>query len=359
MVNVKDIDLLKNLVAARTSFDVEAILTSLPVVPVEEYHWTSDSERYGEWQQGKLHWIPVGRSRGNAGRISLAGEPFNPIAERLVNGMEALIELKRLAEIVQEPHRKQPSSPRDAVMRYFGLPKLDVLEAYADEERKKLRNIASQLQKQLQVHLDQDKSSKQFAVTIRDFGIGQTPNDVSETLLSLGQSGKPDKPYLIGLFGQGGSSAYSASEYSVVVSRRAEELRNTDEDGMIGWSIVRRVYPDERRDPYFAYLAIDESGRVPRVLASESHDEVEFDCGTHFCHIDYDFGGIKSEVSRQLYQALNHVLFNPVFPYELYAMKDTPDPMRGTAQRLARQTKKASRSESVDKSFSDLTVESI
>ena len=41
------------------------------------------------------------------------------------------------------------------------------------------------------------------------------------TLLSLGSSDKGDKPYLIGVFGQGGSSTYAASKYSWVLSRRA------------------------------------------------------------------------------------------------------------------------------------------
>jgi len=351
-----EIELLNELVAARTAFDVDAILSRVPVVPLEDYHWISNSERHGAWQPGKLHWIPVGRNRGNAGNIKLAGEPFNPIAERLVNGMEALIELMRLIEARELPENQPPSSPRDAVLRYFGLPKLDVLEGYSDDERKKLRAIASDLQSRLRIYLDQDKASKQFAITIRDFGIGQTPHDMSDTLLSLGQSDKPDKPYLIGLFGQGGSSAYAASEYSVVISRRAEEIRASAEDARIGWSIVRHVYPVGRRDPYFAYLAADEEGRVPQLSLSASESS-GFESGTHFCHLNYDFGGAKSAVSRQLYQALNHVLFNPVLPYELYAMKDKPDPMRGTAQRLALQTRRASRTESLDKSFSDLVVE--
>jgi len=43
--------------------------------------------RAGSWQPGSLHWVrPVGRDRGNGGRIKLAGEPMNPLAERLVNG---------------------------------------------------------------------------------------------------------------------------------------------------------------------------------------------------------------------------------------------------------------------------------
>ena len=56
-----------------------------------------------------------------------------------------------------------------------------------------------------------------------------------------------------------------------------------------------------------------------------------------------------------MYPALNHVLFNPVMPYNLFALKDTPEPMLGTAQRLARQvrliSKSVGRQAVLDKSF--------
>jgi hypothetical protein len=89
---------------------------------------------------------------------------------------------------------------------------------------------------------------------------------------------------------------------------------------------------------YFAYLAADENGTVP-CFAAPAADKVGFDCGSHFAHINYDFGGSASAVTRLLYQALNHVLFNPVLPYDLYSMKDKPELMQGTAQRLARQVR--------------------
>jgi hypothetical protein len=57
-----------------------------------------------------------------------------------------------------------------------------------------------------------------------------------------------------------------------------------------------------------------------------------------------------------MYQSLNHVLFNPVLPYELYAMKDKPDAMRGTGQRLALKARKSDRNTALDKSFSNLAV---
>src|ERR1700674_844938 len=132
--------LLSGLVEARTAAAVETILRELPVVSPDDYHWDSSSKRTGKWRPGHLHWMPVGLQRGNAGRIKLAGEPTNPIAERLINGMEAIIELARLSELLQNPSATMPTSPREAVLRYFGLPRLDAIERMDDEERKAMRD---------------------------------------------------------------------------------------------------------------------------------------------------------------------------------------------------------------------------
>jgi hypothetical protein len=186
------------------------------------------------------------------------------------------------------------------------------------------------------MRLEFDKKLKQFAVEIRDRGIGQAPERIHETLLSLGRTDKADKPYLIGVFGQGGSSTYAASQYSLVVSRRAPHFLDGKLDG-IGWTIVKKIIPKGRRDPYYAYLASLPDGLVPTISITDSAAKA-FEPGTLFRHIGYDFGRQGSAVARTLFYALNHVLFNPVLPYDLYALKDKPDPMHGTAYRLARQT---------------------
>jgi hypothetical protein len=348
-------DLLRRLLKIRTTGHVGAIIATLPIVTPDQYQWDYGDKRVGKWQPDHLHWLPVGLDRGNGGRIKLAGEPMNPIAERTVNGMEALIELARLAELLKNPAAIMPANPREAVLRYFGLPRLDAIERMDEEERRVMREHVNEVRRRLSIHLDHDSKSGEFAITIRDGGMGQTPARMHQTLLSLGQSDKPDKPYLIGVFGQGGSSAFSASEYSIVVTRRAPELLKPGEDGGAGWSIVRAIQPKGRRDLYYAYLAITEEGAVPSVDAAMA-ERAGFSHGTHFCHIDYDFGGSQSAVTRLLYQALNHVLFNPVLPYDLYAMKDKPEPMLGTAQRLARQARLGGRQAAIDKSFAGLSV---
>lgn len=300
---------------ATTLADVESLLSKLAITPEEQYIFDEDNPENG-WQPGKFHWIPVGRERGNAGRIKQANQPVNPIAERAVNGMEAIIEMARQRELLDKATAPAPVSPRDAVLRYFGLPALDQLPKLDDSDASKaIRAKARDLARQLRVRLIFDKASREFTVAVEDDGIGQAPTRIHSTLLSLGSTTKADKWYLIGVFGQGGSSAYAVSKYSWVISRRVKDLLDGDDDGA-GWTIIKHVFPKGRRDDYFAYLATAPDGRVPSVSASDA-DAVHISNGTRFVHIAYDFGRGGSAISRQLYTAMNHVLYNPVLPFEL------------------------------------------
>src|SRR5438874_10298809 len=123
--------------------------------------------------------------------------------------------------------------------------------------------------RRLRVRLTFDKTSREFAVAIEDEGIGQSPAAIHRTLLSLGSTTKADKLYLVGVFGQGGSSAYAVSRYSWVVSRRANDLLQGEMDG-VGWTIIKHVFPKGRRDDYYAYLSISPDGHVPFVSATDA-----------------------------------------------------------------------------------------
>jgi hypothetical protein len=342
------------LLDTKTIAAVESLIVDIDPVDPEAYGWNQRDPGKG-WQPGKLHWIPVGRDRGNAGRIQLAGEPHNPPAERLVNGMEAIIELMRRRELLADPSAQMPRSPREAVERYFRMPRLDAIPAIDDKEwRRALYARMPEIRQQLAVRLDFDKKQKEFTLEIRDRGIGQAPSRVHETLLSLGQTDKAEKPYMIGIFGQGGSSTFFSSRYSIVLSRRAPECLDGDTDG-IAWSIIKKISPKGRRDPYYAYLAALHDGQVPTIDSTF----MEFSHGVLFRHIAYDFGRGGSAVARTMYYALNHVLFNPVLPYDLYPLKTKPDAMYGNAYRLARRTAQLEAKQTpgvLDKAFQPQTI---
>jgi hypothetical protein len=172
---------LKNLAQTMTSRAVEALLQQLPVI--DEFKYLFDEEDpASRWQEGSLHWIPIGRKRGNAGQISLVKRTINPLAERLVNGMEAIIEMMRQRELLAAPGTPQPGSPREAMERYFKLPPLDQLPRALPPVRQQARELARSLLLQLQY----DKTQQEFTVVIKDRGIGQAPSRMHRTLLSLG-----------------------------------------------------------------------------------------------------------------------------------------------------------------------------
>lgn len=355
---MKPADFLKQAVGATSTDLMESLLAKLPIVPENDKSFDPTKPEAG-WKEGYLHWIPVGRDRGNAGRIKLANQPVNPMAERIVNGMEALMELERARELVSSPGKPAPTSPRDAALRYFKIPALDKIPLIKDQkEYDRVWDAARALSRKLRVRLLPPKKIKgkfQFAVLVEDEGIGQSPTHIHDRLLSLGSSDKGDKPYLIGLFGQGGSSAFAVSEYSWVLSRRAPDLLGKDDPG-IGWSVVKQIFPEGRRDPFFAYLAAHPDGRVATFPAAAA-DTIGFKHGTRFGHVGYDFSRGGSAVARMLFQALNHVLYNPILPYELYAARDSGDIMWGHAYRLSRLSRKGvAERPPLDKRFNAQTV---
>lgn len=337
---------------ALTVKDLGKLLRDLPIIGENDYAFNASNPENG-WNEGFLHWYPVGGDRGNAGRIKLAGSPENPIAERAINAMESMIELHRQMEL-KTGNAQPPSTPRDAVERYFDIPALSEIPRRQRQIRgKKPREYARELAKHIRVRLVREGRLAEYAVLVEDDGIGQTPDRIHATLLSLGQSDKADKAYLIGIFGQGGSSAFAACDLSWVVSRRHPLVHGESRDGM-GWTVIKHVFPRGRRDTYFAYLAAHPDGRVP-FLPPVAAAAMNLTHGSRFAHLRYDFG--KTEPARQLYSSLNHLLFDPVLPYELYTGPGRPpDPMYGNGYRLTLQAVRDKDKKMLDKAFGPQTI---
>src|SRR5262249_20671144 len=155
---------------------------------------------------------------------------------------------------------------------------------------------ARELACRIRVRLVRSSRPVEYAVLIEDDGIGQSPGPVHSSLLSLGSSDKADKPYLIGVFGQGGSSSFAACYYAWLMSPRAPGRGSQEPDG-VGWTIVKRIIPKGRRDFYWAYLAAHPDGRVP-TFSRAAADRIEFAHGTRIAHVHYNFG--KTEPARTL-----------------------------------------------------------
>jgi hypothetical protein len=99
-----------------------------------------------------------------------------------------------------------------------------------------------------------DTRRGQSSVIIQDSGIGQHPDDLPKTILGLQESNKIDKQYLIGAFGQGGSSTFAYCPYSLIFSRRHPQCLGEGKQDLIGWTIVRQFDQDSWKTFRYEYL---------------------------------------------------------------------------------------------------------
>ena len=351
---INPVELLRATTQSITSMAVEAILGRLPIVSENDYKFDPENPS-DTWQEGRLHWFPVGRDPGNAGRIKLGSTTEVPIGERVINSMEGIIELMRRLELQRDPHAVAPATPREAALRYFDLPPLDLVPTRTEDIRgKKPADYTAELSYRIKVRLLREEGrEKEYTIVIEDDGIGQTAARMHKTILGLGSSEKSDKGYLVGVFGQGGSSAFDVSEYSWLVSRRAPELTDS-KGGGVGWTIVKHIIVPPKYQ-FYAYLAAHPDGRVP-TLPEEAADGIELTRGTRIGHVGYKFA--KSDHAYGLFQSLNHLLFNPVLPFRVYTKSDRTksDIVRGNGYRLSTLHLNEEQS-GLDKRFTPQTVE--
>ena len=308
MLEIRSVDILRELLSLESTDQLESWLSRTFHAAI----LTDDS-----------YWRLVGDQRSNAGSIEQSADEINPIAERIVNGIEAVLEL-RVAETGMEP-----GSPRHAIESLFGAP----------QGRARLLNDtdARRLAGEVVVTLRGPDRSVDPTIQVRDFGLGIHPTEFPNTVLALGQSDKGQKTYLVGMYGQGGSSTFDKCEYTIIVSRLHPHHLPTDIPDRIGWTVVRRSLDVRAR--VYKYL-VDSSTRSAPHFSGALGDAGSFQNGTLIAHIGYKtLGGFSSQqITNNAFYTLNYRLFDPLIPWTLADHRGgnrTSRTMRGIPYRVS------------------------
>ena len=272
----------------------------------------------------QAHWRQVGNQRSNAGAIDQSADEINPLVERIVNGMEAVVQLNC------NENGFEPQSPSHAIEEIF-----DVRDG-------RCRNLddssAQQLAQFVKVTLRGESRAGPPTIDVRDFGIGVHPTEFPDTILALGQSLKGQLPYLVGMYGQGGSSSFDKCTYTVIMSRKARSQLKSEQRDQIGWTVVRKTL--NVRSPQYQYFVNKKDGSVPWISRSIS-DSIGFQHGTLVMHIGYqNLGGFATQqITNNAFYTLNYRLFDPLLPWTLIderASQRVSRTMRGVPYRVAR-----------------------
>lgn len=251
--------------------------------------------KFEDANSGKLQWAPVGGNQNNSGPIEVSADPGRSIVERITNAIDAVLEFAHH----EREGRPACTTPGQAATAWFGVPVKGVGEL-SQAERQSLANNVS-------VRLFDAANKEARTLEIADKGIGLTPDEMPDTILSINRSNKIQKFYLAGTFGQGGSSTYYNSKLTLIASRKKGQ-------GVIGFTLVRFVDlpPEQFKRGYYAYLTIE--GRLP--IASHWADGLAH--GTLVRHFGYELSKYDGSVGpSSLYGLFNQVLFDPVLPFWL------------------------------------------
>ncbi len=298
--------------------EVQRLLEIKSPTGVEEF--LQSLERQANW-----NWCPLGGRPANAANVETTAEPGPGIVERIVNAIDAMLELAYLSNGRSEA----PASPRSAAERYFGLS--GGTFAFLDKDRSLLNSLAPNIK----VEARESGIRNTLSVSVLDKGIGQHPKDLPSTILSLGASNKISKHYVCGAYGQGGSSTFAWCPYSIVVSRRKKELTDSRPD-LVGWTIIRKHDDISMKQNTYQYLVTNEN-EIP-TFSPELLEGTRLEFGTYIIHIAYQAERLVADWSLVGYRYLNNYIFDPVFPYTI---RDTREPrpqdryMYGTLGRLA------------------------
>ncbi|MBV9471850.1 MAG: hypothetical protein JO206_02695, partial [Solirubrobacterales bacterium] len=240
----------------------------------------------------------LGDRAANWSALSGAVDSRVVLFERMTNIFDALIEAE-----AQRADFFGCKDPSEAAQRFLGVP-AEGPPAMMGGERDALARRAV-----MTLH-DSDNSRKHPTLGFRDLGIGISPSEAPNTILSLEGSNKLGKTYLHGVYGKGGSVTCRFSDATVLISRKQPDLLRAGEEDRVWMAVVRQGDDEDMRLPFFYYLANPADGLPFSVPATDT----DFEPGTLVLHINYEAGRMGEQLwqyEESVYAFAETLLFRP------------------------------------------------
>lgn len=286
-----------------------------------------------------LFWHPYGGNNSNYSSVGLGTKSGRSLTERITNAIDAVLEDRASTS------PSKPSSPQRAASEWFGRPVTG-----ADSGLYSWEYSDGQYDRKVAVVLLRSESESAPTVDVLDHGIGLSAEQFPKTILSLQSGNKLDKKYLLGAFGQGGSSTLAFSEYAFILSRSKKKPSN------LAFTLIRILnLGDDYKEDCYAYLATrDANGNVVVPSVEFTSDDLsiyfnlpgkikmpKFKHGTLVRHYSYklqDLSGTLSPQPGNLYHFLHFSMFDTLLPFRVIDLredgKEKDEVVKGSRNRL-------------------------
>ncbi|MDD3729376.1 MAG: hypothetical protein PHH50_03645 [Candidatus Pacebacteria bacterium] len=198
-------------------------------------------------------WRAYGDNPFNGGTIKgQSPDPVGALVEKITNGIDAFVTKLCWDAGIDPTSSSAPQSQYEAIKKFFSD---DVAKFNLSD--KEVREVASKT-----VRIIGEGTAEKPTISVIDFGEGQHPKDFPDTFLSINKGNKIKIQFAHGVYNQGGSAAlkFCGNGYQLVLSRRAPNIKNGEED-LWGFTLVRENWKPGYKAEWFEYCTID--GSVP------------------------------------------------------------------------------------------------
>lgn len=111
------------------------------------------------------------------------------------------------------------------------------------------------------IYTDNVPLSNRINMILRDKGIGQNPEDMRHTLLSVSQGNKAGLGFCQGRFNQGSCGIFKFCDYKLIITRRALSL--SDSTGKYGWTLLRKKEIENISEEHESWVYLTLNGHIP------------------------------------------------------------------------------------------------
>ena len=205
------------------------------------------------------NWTCVGDTKYNLSAINMLKDSGKGLIERITNGIDAVLEKEKEKNGLDSP--KTADDIVKVAFPHYYENKQNIKKGVSDRQ-----NACETADKVIVAINDSTKSNKP-TVDVVDQGCGISGEKFGDTILSIhkGNKSTTDKNYLIGAFGQGGSTSLPFSFATIIVSKK---------DGNIYFTIVKKcLFSDMKMD---TYLYLTPNGQVSLIENDEHNYEDEY-----------------------------------------------------------------------------------
>lgn len=254
----------------------------------------------------------LGDNESNGSNVGQLTTGEKGVVERVTNAIDAVIEKERQKHGIR--YAKNSSVIiKKAFPNYYNHMQ-NVMEEVAD------RSQAKDAEGFVTLAVNDGSRSNKPTIDIVDKGTGLLGHEFESTILSINKGNKlsSDKSYLIGAFGQGGSTSLAFTYATIILSKKKEKLFFT---------VVKRAELMDYKNSVYVYLTIE--GKIPEVyIESFDHEDPYINEFVNDTESGTLVRMIESEISKKfrdndvtkpgmLIDYLNTELFNVGLPVKI------------------------------------------